>query len=131
MTLNQHTAQQTRRHSEFHYGAARRMEDALIDQHNAAIAAARPRFTAVSTTRTLERNPRLMDMWDRRYCVRPSLTWMMQPAVPRSAHWFETNDYAEAELVMRTMLFCGAPEVSIHHYSPCRRFEMVETWRAL
>lgn len=35
MTLNQHMAQQTRRHNEFHYGNAARVEDAIIEQHNA------------------------------------------------------------------------------------------------
>lgn len=37
MTLNQHMAQQTRRHNEFHYGNAARVEDAIIEAQQAGI----------------------------------------------------------------------------------------------
>lgn len=53
MTLNQHLSQQTRRHNEFHYGTARRMEDAVIEAQNAAIDAeddaALDELTAIAT----------------------------------------------------------------------------------
>ena len=57
--------------------------------------------------------------------------WAMQPAVPRSSYWYETNDRAEAELVMQTMIFCGAPTVSIHHYNAQHSTETIETYKAV
>jgi hypothetical protein len=105
--------------------------DQLVDEQHEVIDAP-PRFAVQEVSVDVrQRSPRLMDMWKTAYCVRPSLIWAMQPAVPRSAIWYETDSREEAELVMQTMLFCGAPTVSIHSYSSTRTSETVETWKAV
>jgi hypothetical protein len=106
------------------------VSELVLEQH--ATIDARPRFAVEQLKReTVSRSVRLNDMWDAAYCVRPSLMWAMSPLVPRGACWFETNSREEAERVMQTMLWCGAPTVCIHAYSADRRAETVETWRAL
>lgn len=108
------------------------MVDFLIDEQHAEIDAARTKFAVELTRRAVKaRSPQLLSMWDAPYCVRPSLMWAMQPAVPRSSHWYEAATREEAELVMQTMLFCGAPTVSIHSYNAARTTETVETFQAV
>ncbi len=106
------------------------MVDLIVEAQHAAIDA-RPRFLAVYSVVERERNPRLIPMFDRAYCVEPAIGWCMANGAPYAWTHFETDHFADAEAAVKSYLFCGAEYVTLRWYSDDRRIETVETWRAL
>lgn len=107
------------------------MVDLLVERQHAEIDA-RPRFAAqVVRTTVKARDARLIPMWNAAYCVRPNLAWATGSDIPHSAVWYEAQTREEAELVAKTMLFCGAATVSIHSYNNTHTAEAVEHWQAV